>query len=129
MKYYPSNLLVTNITWTLTLITMARHTTKHLHSETFVLNWVRFMFRGGGLGKCFFSLVTLSLTTIWENYYTGAGVLGKMYLNMLLKLLHLMGVKSLCLFYTENAKGLNPIRLSNFSNIFTYLFHKSPAPA
>ncbi len=31
------------------------HTTKHLHSGTFVLNGVMFMFRSGGLGNgCFF---------------------------------------------------------------------------
>ena len=32
------------------------HTTKHLHSGTFVLNCVMFMFRSGGLGnRCFFA--------------------------------------------------------------------------
>ena len=32
------------------------HTTKHLHSGTFVLNCVMFMFRSGGLGNNVFFL-------------------------------------------------------------------------
>ncbi len=37
------------------------HTTKHLHSGTFVFNCVMFMFQSRGLGNNVFSIVSLSL--------------------------------------------------------------------
>ncbi len=44
------------------------HTTKYLHSPTFVLNCVMFMFRGGGLGNSVFFFLSYSLndTCMWR---------------------------------------------------------------
>ncbi len=50
-----SNSLMLNSSNTSNNVTSNNHTTKHLHSTTFVLNRVMFMFQSGGLGNgCFF---------------------------------------------------------------------------
>ncbi len=50
----------------------AIHTTKHLHSGTFVLHCVMFMFRSGGLGKsCFFPCKIIINMTFLKKKHSG----------------------------------------------------------